>query len=183
MQTLRDIMTPDPLAIEPSASLREAIEVLRGASVSGAPVVSGQRVVGVISGSDILEFDVSSSGVPTERPGMTELGGLQATGEEVEDAPGAFFVDRWFDAGSEVWTRMSETTSPEWDRMEEHQVSEVMTRRLITLPPDASVPEAARLMVEERLHRVLVMEDDSLIGIVSTFDIVKSVARESSSRA
>jgi CBS domain-containing protein len=176
MQTLRDIMTPDPVTLDAEMTLRQAIEVLRAAAVSGAPVVRGDRVVGVVSGSDILEFEASSPGVPPERSETLEFGELDAPPEEVEDVPGAYFVDRWFDTESDVWTRVSETDSPEWDRMEEHQVSEVMSHRLISFPSDASVADAARCMVDERLHRVLVVDGERLVGVVSTFDIVAGMA-------
>jgi len=63
---------------------------------------------------------------------MLDFGELDtpSTREDVEEAPGV--VDRWFDAESDVWSRISETDSPEWDRMEEHEVAEVMSRKLAT---------------------------------------------------
>ena len=38
----------------------EAVEVLRGAGVSGAPVLRGSRLVGVISSTDILELEATA---------------------------------------------------------------------------------------------------------------------------
>lgn len=60
MLRLRDIMTTDVVAFSPETSLLEAIEVLAERHISGAPVISGKRIVGVISGTDILEFAASS---------------------------------------------------------------------------------------------------------------------------
>lgn len=60
--------------------------------------------------------------------------------------------------------------------LEDVTVDEVMTRKVQSLPPDCSVDEAAVLMGEKQIHRVLVMQGDVLLGIVSTFDVAKAVA-------
>ncbi len=60
--------------------------------------------------------------------------------------------------------------------LEDVTVDEVMTRKVQSLPPDCSVDEAAVLMGEKQIHRVLVMQEDVLLGIVSTFDVAKAVA-------
>lgn len=67
--------------------------------------------------------------------------------------------------------RRSRTTT-----LEDVTVDEVMTRRVQSLPPDFSIEEAARVMMEKQIHRVLVMEGDRLLGIVSTSDLAKAVA-------
>ncbi len=60
--------------------------------------------------------------------------------------------------------------------LEDITVDEVMTRRVQSLPPTCSIEEAARIMIEKQIHRVLVMEGDVLLGIVSTSDLAKAVA-------
>lgn len=58
-----------------------------------------------------------------------------------------------------------------------HQaVSEVMTRDPQTVPQDAALASAARLMMEHRVHRIFVMQDQRLIGVVSTKDLMRAVA-------
>jgi CBS domain-containing protein len=64
---VRDLMTRDVGALDPNMSLREAIEVLRREGVSGAPVVQNQKLVGVVSATDILEFQATQPGVPAYR--------------------------------------------------------------------------------------------------------------------
>ena len=50
MLTARDIMTEDVVTIRPTASIREATELMLRARVSGMPVVDGQgRLAGIIS--------------------------------------------------------------------------------------------------------------------------------------
>jgi CBS domain-containing protein len=60
--------------------------------------------------------------------------------------------------------------------LEDVTVDEVMTRKVQSLPPDCAVDQAAILMVQKQIHRVLVMQEDRLLGIVSTSDLAKAVA-------
>ena len=60
--------------------------------------------------------------------------------------------------------------------LEDATVDEVMTRKVESLPPDCSVDEAAVLMGQRQIHRVLVMQGDVLLGIVSTSDVAQAVA-------
>ena len=60
--------------------------------------------------------------------------------------------------------------------LEDVTIDEVMTRKVQSLPPDCSVDEAAVLMGQKQIHRVLVMLGDVLLGIVTTSDVAKAVA-------
>ncbi len=50
-------------------------------------------------------------------------------------------------------------------------VDDVATRDLVTIGPDQDIDEARRLMDEHELDRILVVEDDRLVGIISEADI------------
>jgi len=53
-----DLMTPSPVSIRESATVREAIELLTHCGISGAPVIDeAGRPVGVVSRADILVHD------------------------------------------------------------------------------------------------------------------------------
>jgi CBS-domain-containing membrane protein len=55
--------------------------------------------------------------------------------------------------------------------------AEVMTREVVTVPPDISVLEATRLMTQRRLKRLPVVDAmGHLLGIVSRVDLVRTVA-------
>ncbi|MDA1080729.1 MAG: CBS domain-containing protein [Gemmatimonadetes bacterium] len=56
MTKLSDVMSRDLVAFTPETSLVDAIELLAERHISGAPVLRGGRVVGVLTASDILEF-------------------------------------------------------------------------------------------------------------------------------
>ncbi|MGB5525303.1 MAG: CBS domain-containing protein, partial [Gemmatimonadota bacterium] len=56
-------------------------------------------------------------------------------------------------------------------------VGSVMTAAVVSLPPEAPVQEAARIMVPAGVHRILVVDAaGELVGLVSSSDIVRAVA-------
>lgn len=67
MLRLRDIMTTDVLTVNPETSIREAMELLGRHHVSGAPVVAGSKLVGVVSANDLMIFASALPEAPTER--------------------------------------------------------------------------------------------------------------------
>ena len=177
MLTLGDIMTRELVTLSPEHSLREAMALLSARHISGAPVVSSDKVVGVLSLTDLAEFAASNPGVPTERHELVEWGEVDTEDPpEGEEPPSVFFADLWDDAGAEVSARLEESGSPEWNMLNEHTVGEAMTRRVLSLAPTTPVEFAARYMRGARIHRVLVMSNGRLLGIVTTTDISDAVA-------
>jgi len=57
-------------------------------------------------------------------------------------------------------------------------VRDLMTHPAITVPASASLQEAARLMTEHRVHRLVVVaeRDGGPIGVISESDVVREVA-------
>jgi CBS domain-containing protein len=179
MLTLRDIMTADVVTLDPEMTLREALEILTARQISGAPVLEGGRIVGVFSAMDAIEFLATTPGVPdiaaTQSEGETE--DLRVAVDADADAPAAYFVDFWSDAGADVDERFRDVGAAAWDLLAEHTVGEAMSRRVAALTPGASVRAAADIMQRARVHRVLVMDGTKLAGIVSALDIANAVAR------
>jgi acetoin utilization protein AcuB len=58
--TVGDIMTTDPVTVAPEDTIQDVAEQMLENQVSGLPVVQNDRVVGIITESDIFEFIVSS---------------------------------------------------------------------------------------------------------------------------
>ncbi|HEX5073919.1 MAG TPA: CBS domain-containing protein [Gemmatimonadaceae bacterium] len=186
MLRLRDIMTTEIVTLDPNLTIREAMDTFASKRISGAPVVEGAVVVGVVSATDLLQFAASLPGVPTERDSGVDI--LEDASGEVSDSdrfpnedrddPSAlFFTDLWDDAGATVVERMAVPATAEWNFLEEHTVSEAMTRAPVhSLTPETLVTVAADYMRRERIHRVLVMKDRALLGLVTTSDITEAVA-------
>jgi CBS domain-containing protein len=59
---------------------------------------------------------------------------------------------------------------------ENTSVSEIMTPRPLTVSPDAEVREAAQQMLYADIHRLFVVEDGRVVGVISTSDIMRAVA-------
>jgi CBS domain-containing protein len=52
-------------------------------------------------------------------------------------------------------------------------IDDAMSTDLRTLPPTATVAEAAATLSDGKVHSVLILEDGDLIGIVTTTDLVR----------
>ena len=55
-------------------------------------------------------------------------------------------------------------------------VAEIMTRGVISVTPDTDLEEVSRILVHERIKRLLVLDQGKLVGIVSRADLVRAVA-------
>lgn len=88
MQTVGDLMTPDPKTIEPDAPALAALELMIEEGIRHLPVMDRARLVGILSLDDLraaLPFAVSLRRPPTleERAGALEL----SVGETMTHAP------------------------------------------------------------------------------------------------
>ena len=178
MLRLTDIMTRDVVTLPLELSIRDAMALFSTRHITGAPVVAKGKVVGVVSLTDLAEFAAGTPGVPTERPDQAEWGEWAEDKNEPEgtEPPSAFFSDMWDDAGAEVSERIGVPEGPEWSVLDEHTVSEVMNRQICSLSPSTAVEYAAGYMRGAGIHRVLVMDGEELLGLVSTSDIADAVA-------
>src|SRR5215813_14770330 len=164
MLRLRDIMSTNLVTVSPETSIREAMELFGKNHVSGAPVVSGGKLAGVVSGGDLMTFASALPGVPTEREladasnAYDNEDSVERDAEDEDEPAAAYFAELWDDAGVDASERASTVSTPEWNFLEEHDVSEVMTRApLVVLDPDSDMATAAALMSERGIHRVLVV--------------------------
>ncbi len=62
-------------------------------------------------------------------------------------------------------------------------VADLMTRRVITCTPEDSVTRISRLMTENRIRHLPVVEGTKLVGVVSVGDVVKNRLEEMSLEA
>ena len=177
MTLVKDVMSTQLVVVSPELSLRDLIELLANAHLGGAPVLARGKVVGVVTLDDVASFQASLPPVPTD--GAGQIGWDEEPlpgGTEGEEAVGAYFLDTWADAGADLVERAAAIGGPEWDLLGEHTVGEAMTRRVCSIRPDETLEEAARRMEESDIHRLLVVDGDGLVGIITTSDITRAVA-------
>lgn len=62
------------------------------------------------------------------------------------------------------------------------QVREVMTTRVITVPPDWTCEQCMALMTDKHIRHLPVLEDGRLVGVISIGDVVRAVVSEQQSR-
>jgi CBS domain-containing protein len=55
-----------------------------------------------------------------------------------------------------------------------HRVRDVMSQPLVTVDSGSTIEETARLMAEKHVKRLPVIENDRLVGIVTSSDIVRA---------
>jgi CBS domain-containing protein len=145
--TARDIMTADPVTVGPEMTVTEAARLMSDRRIGALPVVEKGRMVGLVTEGDLIMQDVKVH-FPTY---LSLLGGYVF-------APGA--SDRF-----ETSLRKAVAAT----------VSDVMTREPISVTPEALVTDVATLLVERDIARVPVMDGDTVIGIISKSDIVRSL--------
>jgi CBS domain-containing protein len=58
------------------------------------------------------------------------------------------------------------------------KVSEIMSKPLITIDPDAPLKEAARKMVKNRIRRLPVLKDHKLVGIIVVSDFARHLSKK-----
>lgn len=130
--TVRTWMTPSPLTIGPDASLWEAYEKMRFHHIRRLPVLDGERLVGVITITDVRS--------------LAPLGALSILEEN--------------------------------ELVAQTKIARVMTPDPITIGPNESVGEAARLMMKHKISGLPVLEEGKLIGIISEADLFRLVIAE-----
>ena len=176
MQAVRDIMTTTVVTLDPAMTLREAATMLADHHVSGAPVVANGRVVGVLSASDILGVEAG----PMMREEDFNTGEPTLIEDDDDGPPAPFFARMWPDAAMDVNERFgagrNADRSDGWSVLDDRTVSDAMTRSVLEVRPEAGIGFAADRMATSSVHRLLVIDDDGLAGIITTTDIARWLA-------
>jgi len=55
-------------------------------------------------------------------------------------------------------------------------IADIMSKDLYMIGPDEPIARMAKIMYDKKIHRLLVTEYNKLVGIVSTFDLLKLLA-------
>ena len=150
------------VTIGPRDTLQSAMESMVENQVSGLPVVDeADRCVGLISTTDILRYE-------QDHP--------EFTAEANSD------VARFFDQTTQQWEDVR-LTSYALEKFGELNVDEIMSRELISVRPEASLPAVARTMLEQEVHRVLVLDRRRrLLGLITAIDFVRLAAKRSAKK-
>jgi len=152
-----DIMSTDLYAVSPELPLSELEWELSRRRISGAPVIEDGKLVGMISRADIvrrLGFSHAMS-----QMALDYYRTLEGTEQEREQQDYEKLRDQTL--GSQLRTL---------------HVRDAMTSNPVTISPQATPRAAAQLMLNHRVHRVVVVVDQQPVGLVTSFDLVRLIA-------
>jgi predicted transcriptional regulator len=150
---VKDLMNPDIMTVADDMTTDELARYLIEREISGAPVVDSQgHLIGVVSMTDIGRNMVEPSDVESSRSS-------------------GFYRDLAADVMDDIGERYVEERAV--------TVRDVMTPVIHQVPVTASVAEAARIMVDQHIHRLVVTQGKEPVGIITSMDVLKMVAEQS----
>jgi DHA2 family lincomycin resistance protein-like MFS transporter len=136
-------------------TVEEAARELVRRHISGAPVVDTHgRLLGVVSLFDIAAFE---GGARRPRGAFYSCSHHQLAGGD---------GNGW---GKELERAIRRA-------LKGCLVDHIMTSEVISVAPEDPVPSVARLLLSRHIHRVLVMEEGRILGIISTMDILRDLS-------
>lgn len=147
MLKARDIMTRKVISVSPETEVTKAAKILLDNSVNGMPVVDTEgRLVGIICQSDLI---AQQKQLPLPSV-FTLLDGV---------------IPLFSQKNLESEARKIIATT----------VSDAMTPDPVTISPESSLEEIAKLMVDKKLHTLPVIKQGKLIGIVGKEDVLRTL--------
>jgi len=147
MQAL-DLMTTEVLTVTLDTPVSEIAKLLAERHISGVPVVDRDRkLAGIVSEADIV--------VRAARPHFPRY---------IPFLEGIIFLENPAHYEQEVQKMLAVTAA------------DIMTTKLVTAPPTASLEELATLMTENKINRVVITEQGRIVGIVTRGDLVRTIA-------
>ena len=173
MYAVRDLMQTNLVTVGPEMSVYDLSRLLEEHDISGAPVldVDGE-VLGVVSMTDVIRLAANGFDLRVApRPFVTSESSLPNA--EVEDEEEDLV--EYFEHLRVPGAAPSADWASEGD-LDQCEVRSIMTPANFHIGPDAPITELAGFLLRGRIHRALVMEDDHLVGIVTTLDVLRAVA-------
>jgi len=154
MKTVKDFMNEDVVFLSPDNTIFEAAKLLAQFDIAGAPVVKEDRIVGILSISDIIKFiDIKMGKLPKiDTPGLSS-----------------------FLLALLKMKKIRSDFEKELDKITKFKVKEVMTKNVIMVSPSSTLIEAAELMEKHNVNRLPVVSEGKLVGIVARADLIRAL--------
>jgi len=150
MATVADIMDAEVVTVSPEDDISAAIDTLRENELPGVPVVNGDgRCIGIVTESDLILRD------------------------EAADIHLPHHIDIM---GGIIWLESTKHFEARVKKALASNVRQMMTPDPVTVAPDASVKEAARLIAEHKHNRLPVVDSDGrVVGVVTRVDVLDAL--------
>ena len=153
----KDIMTEDVICVNPEMTIYELDTVFIKYKINGTPVVGENgALVGVVSKSDIINYDLEK--------------GMHAG--SIND-----INDYYRSTGIEPQKMTDDSITTDTSNLIDTKVQDIMSANVITANSDDSIYDLANTMCDKKIHRVVIVEGNKVVGMVSTLDILKVVGK------
>ncbi|MGC9058844.1 MAG: CBS domain-containing protein [Candidatus Aenigmatarchaeota archaeon] len=146
---VKDIMSKNVITISPEENISKAIELMAKNNISGLVVVENEKVVGIISESDILEI------LKSPFPEIKNLTNVTLS------------IFMLLKKGIESFNYAK--------KIAKLKVKDLMTKKVFYVGPNDTIEEAARIMSEKDIRRLPVIDEGKLVGIISRTDILRAL--------
>lgn len=145
-----DVMQTNVITISPNTEIKDIAKTLYDNRISGVPVIDlFGNLAGIVSEGDLLHKE---------------------TNPRIPDAIGFL--------GALIYYRGVKQYESDFKKLVALTASEIMTQNVITIGKDATIEEAATLMINRNVKRLPVMENGKMIGIISRMDVIKVLMEE-----
>jgi CBS domain-containing protein len=125
---ISEVMSTNIVTVHEKQSLHEVAQLINEKSIRHVPVMSGNKIVGMLSKTDLDKISFVNT------------------------------VD-----GEQLTTLMYDVLT----------IAQVMTRDVLTIEHKDTIYDAALMLSENEFHALPVLDEDTLVGIVTTTDLVK----------
>lgn len=151
--TAKDLMSDQVLCAYEGWSIQRLADFFMQHNINGAPVMaSDHQLVGVVSVSDIFKFENASD----EVKGSALLNCYRDTcGVEIP-----LYNDL------QQWTHKAHNSCT---------VHQIMIDHIISVEVSQPQTDVAQLLVDHNIHRVFVTEDQKIVGVISTTDLLRTM--------
>jgi len=156
-RTAGDIMRRSLVFVRPDQKLTDAERLLVDHHISGMPVIEGNKLVGMLSRSDLARARVLADALDGQIRDELHWDETQADGFRHTDP-------ERFEGFSQRFGVL--------------RVHDVMRSQVVTCDVATPIAKVAQLLLQHHIHRIIVVEADRPVGIISSLDLVKLLATE-----
>ena len=182
---VRDIMTKDVISVDKDVNLNYVLNLMKKHEITKIPVVENKKLIGMITDSTIAYKlgSIRKRGVPASR-----LHASSVTEKDIENVS----------PDEDVMTILRKVGEPgptmlnvvENDKLlgvvtkadllplvkSNKKLREIMQKKIHTIAPDDRVIHARRIMIDENVARLPVVNQGKLVGIISDTEIAFALA-------
>ncbi|MEA5079939.1 MAG: CBS domain-containing protein [Anaerolineaceae bacterium] len=200
-ETVGDVMTKNPLTIRPESVIPKAARIMLENKITALPVLENGKMVGILTNSDLLRFILEeypglrkeilvkhymTDEVVTIEKDTTLLEAHRLMGTKrirslpvLENEALVGLVTRT-DLMSSDPSRLASRKNQEVSlKILTQPVEKVMNSPVLTISPEAELTEAAKLMLDNKIHSLPVVDQEKkMVGIITESDLFLMVVQK-----